>query len=164
MMKEKIQKLLQLMESNAQLTSNTLAEMLDESVETIQATIQDLEKQGVIAGYHTMVNWDATEDEKVSAMIEVNVNLTHGVGYTEIAQILYQFKEVESLYLMSGTYDFMLLTKRQSMINISKFVSRLASIDEVVSTTTHIVMNRHKDHGVIYDDQDDAMERLVVTQ
>lgn len=162
--KQQKQELLRLMETNAQLSPKNLADMLNVSLDEVNKAIKELEDKRIIAGYHTMVNWDASDDERVSAMIEVNVNLTHGVGYQEIAEILYQFKEVESLYLMSGSYDFMLLTKRSTMAQISKFVSKLASIDEVVSTTTHIVMNRYKDHGVIYDDRDQDNERLVISQ
>lgn len=164
MEKEQRRKLLKLIETHAHLSQQTLADMLGLPLEEVATTIKRLEQQNIIAGYHTMVNWDAADDEHVSAMIEVNVNLTRETSYQEIAEVLYQFPEVESLYLMSGAYDFMLLTRRSSMTDISKFVSRLGTVEEVVSTTTHIVMNRYKDHGTIYDDPNNDMERLVVSQ
>ncbi|KAA9300381.1 MULTISPECIES: Lrp/AsnC family transcriptional regulator [Aerococcus] len=157
-------RLLRYIEDDAHISHKALANALEEDVETVSATIAELEHLGIISGYKTMINWDATESDYVSAMIEVSVNLHKGASYEEVAEMMYRFKEVEALYLTSGAYDYMLLTKRAPMQQISRFVNKLASIDEVSGTATHIVMNRYKDHGTIFESKLKDGERLVISQ
>ena len=160
----KIFQLLRLLEQNSELSNATIAEVLAVSEKQVGDTIKELKNKGVIAGHHTMVNWDKTDDEKISAVIELNVNLSHGTSYEQVAETIYRFTEVESLYLMSGTYDYMVITRRASMKNISEFVNKLASMEEIYSTATHVIMNRYKDHNVIYADDHGRPERLVISQ
>lgn len=160
----KIKRLLQLLEDDALLSKQALADLLDEDISSVQTTIQELEAVGMIAGYKTMINWDSQERADVSAMIEVTVNLHAGVSYSEIAEMIYHYDEVESLYLTSGTYDYILITKRLPMYRVSQFVNKLGAIDEVTATATHIVMNRYKDHGTIFANRREEGGRLVVSQ
>lgn len=161
---DKIFQLLHLIEQNSEVSNKAIAEVLAVDVKKVTNTIKELEEKGIIAGQHTMVNWDKTDDEKVSAVIELNVNLSHDTSYEQVAQTIYRFTEVESLYLMSGTYDYMVITRRASMKNISQFVNKLASMEEVFSTATHIIMNRYKDHNVIYAEDHGRPDRLVISQ
>ena len=148
---------------NAKMDHETIADALNVSVQEIADTIEMLEKEGIIASYHTIIDWDQLEDDHVLAMIEVNVNLDHETSYDTVAKMLYGFDEIESLYLTSGAYDYMILTKRTSMSKISTFVNKLAMMDEVQSTVTHIAMKRYKDHNVILDNDGSDDERLVIS-
>lgn len=163
MTNEKQLKLLRLLEKNAKMDHETIADALNLSVEDVTATIKKLETKGIIASYHTIVDWDQLEDDHVSAMVEVNVNLDHETSYDTVAKMLYGFDEIESLYLTSGSYDYMVLTKRTSMSKISSFINKLAMMDEVQSTVTHIAMKRYKDHNVILDNDGSDDERLVIS-
>ena len=161
---EQKKELLAILAQDARLAPKTIANMIEANEEEVVAQIAAYEKDNVIAGYHTMINWDVADDNLLSAMVEVNVDLHHGVSYQDIAETIYQYDQVESLYLMSGTYDFLLLTKRLTMVDISKFISKLAAIDEVSATTTHIVMNRYKEQGVVYKDIKEDGGRMVISQ
>lgn len=161
---KKVERLLHMVQEDSHIDHHYLAEQLELSVETVQATIKQLEDDGVIAGYHTMINWDTIEHGNVSAMVEISVKLNQGISYQEVAELMYRYEEVETLYLMSGSYDFMLVTKPAPMKKVSAFVNQIAAIDEVTNTVTHIVMNRYKEHGVVYDNRTDDGNRLVVTQ
>lgn len=141
--------LLRLLEENANLTPHEIAVMLGQDEADVRGTIEALERGGVICGYHALINWDKTDDEKISALVELKVTPQRGMGYERIAEKIYQYPEVESLFLMSGGYDFSVILKKATMKQIANFVStRLAVIEEVQSTATHIVLARYKDHGV----------------
>jgi len=143
------EQILQLLEKDAKLGINDIAAMLDLDIEDVRSEIEQMEKDHIICGYHAFINWDKTEDEKISALIELKVNPQRGKGFDRIAEKIYQFPEVESLYLMSGGYDFTVILKKATMKEIASFVSsKLAVIDEVQSTATHIVLARYKDHGL----------------
>ncbi|RPA60768.1 Lrp/AsnC family transcriptional regulator [Aerococcus agrisoli] len=161
---EQKKEMLRILAQDARLAPKTIANMIDSTEEEVVAQIEAYENENVIAGYHTMINWDVADDNLLSAMVEVNVDLHHGVSYKEVAEAIYEYDQVESLYLMSGAYDFLLLTKRLTMLDISKFISKLASIDEVSATTTHIVMNRYKEQGVVYKDIEEDGGRMVISQ
>jgi len=143
------EQILQLLEKDAKLGINDIAAMLDLDIEDVRSEIEQMEKDHIICGYHAFINWDKTEDEKISALIELKVNPQRGKGFDRIAEKIYQFPEVESLYLMSGGYDFTVILRKATMKEIASFVSsKLAVIDEVQSTATHIVLARYKDHGL----------------
>lgn len=161
---KKVKQLLECLEEDAKLSEQALAGMLDEPVAEVMRTIQSLEERGVIAGYKTIINWDNEEHALVSAMIEVTVNLHAGISYQEIAEMIYRYDEVEALYLTSGTYDYILITKWAPMTKISQFVNKLGAIDEVTATATHIIMNRYKDHGTVLKNYGHEEGRLVVSQ
>ena len=109
-----------------------------------------MEKEGIICGYHTLINWDATSIEKVSALIEVKVTPQRGMGFDKIADRIMQYDEVNALYLMSGAYDFTLLLEGKSMKEVAMFVSdKLAPLESILSTATHFVLKKYKDHGTV---------------
>ena len=161
---KKVERLLNMIQEDSHLDPQYIAAQLEVDEETIKATIKQLEQDGVIARYHTMISWDAIEHGHVSAMVEVTVKLNQGISYQEVAELMYRYEEVETLHLMSGSYDFMLLTKPATMKEISAFVNQIAAIDEVTNTVTHILMNRYKEHGVVYDENAQIGNRLVVSQ
>jgi DNA-binding Lrp family transcriptional regulator len=110
-----------------------------------------------------LINWDKTGDDEVSAIIELRVNPQRGSGFDRIAEKVYQFPEVETVFLMSGGFDFMVQLKKAPMKEIALFVAkRLSVIDEVQSTTTHFVLKRYKDHGTLFVDEGDD-KRMVLT-
>ena len=122
-----------------------------------------MEAEKVICGYHTLINWENTDNEKVEALIEVKVTPQRGMGYDKIAERIYQFNEVESVYLMSGAFDFTVFITGKTMREVALFVAdKLAPIDQVISTATHFVLKKYKDHGtVIGETRED--ERQMIT-
>lgn len=157
------EEILKLLETNSRLTAKEVAIMLDLDEKIVIDKISELEADKIIAGYHTIINWEQTDDQHVSAIIEVRVTPQRGRGFDEIAEKIYQFPEVKSMYLMSGGYDFMVELKKAPMKLIAHFVSsRLSTIDEVQSTATHVILKRYKDHNTIFaEDMDD--KRMVVS-
>ncbi len=145
------EKILELLEKDAKLSASEIAVLLGLAEEDVVNETAKMEKEHIICGYHASVNWEKTDDEKISALIELKVNPQRGKGYDAIAKKIYQFPEVESLYLMSACgYDFSVILKKATMKEIAHFVSsKLAVIDEVNSTATHIVLKRYKDHGTM---------------
>lgn len=155
--------ILKLIEQNSRLELSDIATMLDVEEQLVADTIKDLEDKQVIIGYHTLIDWDKTEDEYVSAMIEVKVNPQRGQGFDRIASLIYNFPEVEAMYLMSGGYDFSIELKKAPMKEIARFVtSKLSVIDEVQSTATHVILKKYKDHGTVFN-SDDKDPRMTVS-
>ena len=111
-----------------------------------------LEKEGVICGYHTLINWEKTPTEKVSALIEVRVTPQRGQGFDHIAERIYNYPEVRAVYLISGGYDLLVTLEEKSLKEISMFVTdKLSTLDSVLSTATHFILKKYKDHGTILD-------------
>lgn len=145
-MKEKI---LNMLYNNSRISISDVAVMLGESEEEVAKAIKEMEADGVICGYPTMVNWDKTECARVSALIEVKVAPQRGLGFDKIAERIYKFDEVESVSLMSGGFDLSVTIDGKSMNEIASFVhEKLAPIEGVVSTATHFVLKKYKEHGV----------------
>jgi len=143
------EKLLRLLEKNSRIDLHEAAIMLNMSDAEVASLVASFEKDKVICGYYTMINWDNTTDERCSAFIEVKVTPQRGVGYDKIADRIKQFEEVESVYLMAGAYDFAVLIEGKTMKEVSKFVfEKLATLDTVTSTATHFVLKKYKDHGI----------------
>ena len=155
--------LLHLIEKNSKLETRDLAKLLNKSEEDIQTEIDLLTKQGIISGYHTIINWDKTDDEQVSAMIELRVTPQRGNGYEKIAQEIYNYPLCDSLYLMSGSFDFMVMTRKATMKEIASFVNQLAVIEEVITTSSYIVLECYKNHGVILNKQSKKDERIMIS-
>ena len=144
--------LLKLLENDARLSPEALALMLDKEVGDIRTIIEDYENAGVILGYQTIIDWDKTDaEETVSAIIEIKITPQREHGYDRVAQKIYNYPEVESVYLMSGGYDLSVSIKGKTMREVALFVAeRLAPIDGVLSTATHFVLRKYKDNGVVY--------------
>ena len=147
-------KLLSLIEHNAKLSVEEIAEELKISVNEVVSLIADLESKKVICGYDTIINWDKVTEEKCNALIEVKVTPQRGTGFDRIADRISRFDEVDSVYLMSGGYDFLVIVNGKSMKEVSSFVfNKLATIDYVNSTATHFVLKKYKDHGIQVQDK-----------
>ena len=146
-----MEKLLDLMENNATLTSKEIALMLSKEEGDIKEMIRKLEDEGVILGYKTIIDWDKTEREYVSALIEVKVMPQRDDGFDKIAEKIYNYPEIKALYLMSGGFDFTVLIEGKTMKEVAYFVARkLAPVEFVTSTATHFVLKKYKDNGVVY--------------
>ena len=151
MFKEVNEQILKLIEKNSRLTPEEIASLLEMDVEEVTRRIKEMEEAKVICGYHTLINWEKTDNVNVSAIIELKVNPQKGKGFDRIAEKIYHFPEVEAVYLMSGGYDFMVQLKKAPMREIANFVSsRLSVIEEVQSTKTHVVLKQYKDHGTMF--------------
>ena len=143
--------LLKLLENDASLTPAQLATMLDKEEGEIKNLIRAYEKDGVILGYKTLIDWDKTDREYVSAMIEVKLVPQKGRGFDKIAEKIYNYPEVKNVYLMSGGYDLCVLIEGKTMKEVAYFVAqKLSTIEYITSTATHFVLKKYKDTGVVY--------------
>ena len=143
--------LLEIIEKNARLSNKDIAVMLSKEEGDIKRMIEQYEKDGVIVGYRTLIDWDKTENEHVNALIELRVSPQPDRGFDKLAEKIGNYPEVSSLYLMSGGYDFMVLLEGKTMREIAYFVAqKLAPLDTVITTATHFVLRKYKDKGVTY--------------
>jgi len=157
--------ILKLIEKNSRLAIHDLAVMLDVAETEVANEIADMEKEHIICGYHTLINWDNTSKDQLTAMIEVKVTPQRGQGFDRIAERIYNFPEVDTMYLLAGNYEFLLIVKGKTMVEVAKFVnSRLAVIEGIERTATMYVLKQYKNMGrLVEDDNKDAAERLLVT-
>ncbi|HCL02633.1 MAG TPA: AsnC family transcriptional regulator [Lachnoclostridium phytofermentans] len=157
------EKILKAIDKNSKLTAKELAVMIDAEEAAVAAAIKELEAESIICGYPTLINWDKTESEKVTALIEVKVTPQRGQGFDRIAERIYKFEEVESVYLMSGGFDLTVIIDGKSMREVANFVSsKLAPMEAVLSTATHFVLKKYKEHGMplVHEKED---ERMLIT-
>ena len=146
-----MEKILSLLENDATLTPEQLAVMCQKEEGDIKKMIAAYEENGVILGYKTLIDWDKTDREYVSALIEVKITPQRDRGFDRVAERIYNYPEVQSLYLMSGGYDLCVQIEGKTMKEVAYFVAqKLATIEEVVSTATHFVLRKYKDKGVVY--------------
>jgi DNA-binding Lrp family transcriptional regulator len=158
-----MRELLELLEKDHTLTPEQLASMLGLSKESVAAEIERLEQEKIIVKYHTIINWEKAGVDSVYAIIHVNIAPQREVGFDAIAERIYRFPEVKNLYLMSGAFDLSVMVECNSLKEVSQFVfSKLATIEGVVSTTTHFLLKRYKAEGVIMEDEEED-RRLAVT-
>ena len=144
-------KVLSLIGNDARLTAKTIAVMLDKSVEEIREVIDSLENEGVVLGYKALVDWDKTDREYVTALIELKVTPQRDRGFERVAEKIYNFPEVRNMYLMSGAYDLCVMIEGKTMKEVALFVAeKLAPIEGVISTSTHFVLRKYKDMGVVF--------------
>ena len=128
--------------------------MLDVDEVTLANEIAEMEKEHIICGYHTLINWDNTTEEKVTALIEVKVTPQRGMCFDKIAERIDMFDEVNAVYLMSGGYDFTVILEGKTMKDVASFVSsKLSTLDSVLSTATHFVLKKYKDHGTVLEQE-----------
>ncbi|MBR0133003.1 MAG: Lrp/AsnC family transcriptional regulator [Lachnospiraceae bacterium] len=156
-------KILKAIDQNSKLSVKELAEMLGESEEKIKAEIERLEKERIICGYPTLINWDKVEEERVTALIEVKVTPQRGMGFDRIAERIYKFDEVEALYLMSGGFDLSVTIVGKTLKEVAEFVAhKLAPMEAVVSTSTSFVLKKYKQHGLTLIGENED-ERMLIT-
>ena len=163
MVTEKELELLACLEKNGRLSVETLAKMLNIEVEVVKDMVEKLEREKIIVDYVTHIDWTKVKEHNgLTAMIDVKVTPKYGVGFDSVAEKIYRYSEVKSVYLMSGTYDLSITLEGKSMSEVASFVSeKLATIESVVSTTTHFILKKYKHEGLIYDKTDDD-KRIVV--
>lgn len=144
-------RLLKILEDHANLSPEKIAVMCQKEVGDIKKLIDQYEADGVILGYKTMIDWDKTDREYVSALIEVKITPQRDRGFDRVAEQIYNYPEVQSLYLMSGGFDLAVLIEGKTMREVAYFVAqKLAPIDAVISTATHFVLRKYKDKGVVF--------------
>ena len=157
------EQILTFLEKNSRIDLRELAVLLGSDEITIANEIAKMEQEKVICGYHTLIDWDKTSTEKITALIEVRVTPQRGQGFDSIAERIYNYPEVRSVYLISGAYDLMVILEGKTLKEVSGFVSdRLSTLDTVLSTATHFVLKKYKDHGTIFDKKVKD-ERMLVT-
>lgn len=155
--------ILNYIERNCKVDPKELAVLLGTDEATVQKEIGDMEREKIICGYHTMIDWDKAGMDQVNALIEVHVTPQRGRGYEKIAERIYNYPEVSSVSLISGAYDFLVTIEGKSLMEVSRFVSeKLSPIDGVMSTATHFILKKYKDHGTILA-QTEKEERMLVT-
>ncbi|MBE7062632.1 MAG: Lrp/AsnC family transcriptional regulator [Clostridia bacterium] len=144
--------ILEILEKNSHITPEQIAVMLGRDVSEVKSEIAALEEEGIIVGYKTLVDWDKTESNRVTAFIELRVTPQRGEGFDKIAERIYQYDQVKTVWLMSGSFDIGLICEGKTMKEVALFVAeKLAPMPAVVSTGTHFVLKTYKDSGVIYD-------------
>lgn len=148
------EKLLAIIEKNSRIDLKELAIRLGKEEIDIVNELQKLEDERIICGYHTLVNWEKTSIEKVTALIEVKVTPQRGQGFDRIASRIYNYPEVRDVYLISGGFDLLVTLEEKSLKDIARFVSeKLSTLDSILSTGTHFILKKYKDHGTIIDEQ-----------
>ena len=144
------EKILKAIEKNSRIDLKELSIMLGEEEIDVVNEIAAMEAEGIICGYHTLIDWEKTSIEKVSALIEVRVTPQRGQGFDTIAERIYKYPEVNSVYLISGGFDLLVSLEGKSLEEVSNFVSdKLSTLDTVLSTATHFILKKYKDHGTI---------------
>ncbi|MDD6201349.1 MAG: Lrp/AsnC family transcriptional regulator [Lachnospiraceae bacterium] len=144
------EQILQIIEKNSRVGIDELAIILGAEEVDIANELKKMEEEGVICGYHTLIDWEKTNIDKVSALIEVRVTPQRGQGFDNIAERIYKYPEVNAVYLISGGYDLLVSLEGKSLKEVSSFVSdKLSTLDSVLSTATHFILKKYKDHGTI---------------
>lgn len=144
------EKILTFIEKNSRIDLKELAIVLGVDVESIVNELEAMEAEHIICGYHTLINWEKAGIEKVTAMIEVRVTPQRGMGFDKVAERIYNYPEVESVYLISGGFDLMVILEGKTLREVSQFVSdKLSPLDSVLSTKTNFILKKYKDHGTI---------------
>ena len=158
-----IKQILSYIEKNSKMDPREIAILLGTEPDVVENEIRKMEEEKIICGYHTMIDWDKTSSEMVTALIEVRVTPQRGQGFDSIAERIYKYPEVRSVYLISGGYDLMVILEGKTLKEVSQFVTdKLSTLDSVLSTATHFILKKYKDHGTIFD-QKIKDERMLVT-
>ena len=155
--------ILRYLEKNSRVNLQELAVLLGVDETLVANEIADMEKEKIICGYHTLIDWDKTGEEKVTALIEVRVTPQRNQGFDRIAERIYNYPEVQSVYLISGAYDLLVILEGKTLRDVSSFVSdKLSTLDTVLSTATHFILKKYKDYGTIFGKKTKD-ERMLVT-
>ena len=155
--------ILKMLENNSRIDLHDLAIMLGTDESMVLEEIEKMENEGIICGYPTLINWDKTDTEKVTAFIEVRVTPQRGQGFEKLAERITNYPEVKSIYLMSGAFDFVIFLEGKTLKEVSMFVStKLSTLEAVAGTATHFVLKKYKDHGMILIDKEPT-NRMKVT-
>ncbi|MBD8926309.1 MAG: Lrp/AsnC family transcriptional regulator [[Eubacterium] rectale] len=144
------EKILTFIEKNSRIDLKELAIMLGVDEASVVKEMEAMENERIICGYHTLIDWDKAGIEKVTAMIEVSVTPQRGMGFDKIAERIYNYPEVNSVYLISGGFDLMVTLEGKTLREVSQFVTdKLSTLDQVLSTKTNFILKKYKDHGTV---------------
>lgn len=144
------EQILAIIEKNSRIDLKELAVLLGVEEVDIVNEMAAMEAEGIICGYHTLIDWEKTSIDIVTALIEVRVTPQRGQGFDSIAERIYKYPEVRAVYLISGAYDLLVILDGKNLRDISRFVSdKLSTLDYVLSTATHFILKKYKDHGTI---------------
>lgn len=139
-----------------------IARMLGKSDAEVAAVIKGLEKDNIIVGYKTLINWERTDKEFVDALIELKITPQRGEGFDKVAEKIYKYPQVKSLYLMSGAYDLAVMIQGETMKDVALFVAqKLAPMDNILSTATHFVLKKYKDDGLVFFDNEQDTRQVI---
>ena len=145
------EQILRLLERNSKMDPEEIAVMIGSSREVVVEEIKKMARENSICGYNTLVNWDKAGTEKVTALIEVRVTPQRGKGFGHIAERIYNYPEVQSVYLISGAYDLLVILDGKTLKEVSGFVTnKLSTLESVISTATHFILKKYKDDGIIF--------------
>lgn len=157
------EKILTFIEKNSRIDIAELAVILGEEEIAVANELAAMEAENIICGYHTLINWDKTSIEKVTALIEVSVTPQRGQGFDKIAERIYNYPEVTAVYLISGSYDLLVTIDGRSLREVAQFVSdRLSTLESVLSTKTNFILKKYKDHGTVMAEKTKD-ERMLMT-
>jgi DNA-binding Lrp family transcriptional regulator len=146
------QELLELIERNARVPASELAVMIGADEKTVSEELARLHEENVILGYAAIINWDKTERESVTALIEIRITPQRNKGFDQLAGQLYRYPQVTSCYLMSGGFDLMIIIEDSTLREVASFIAeKVAPIEGVVSTSTHFILKKYKSNGIIFD-------------
>ena len=158
-----MRELLELLEKNARLSTSELAAILRRSEYEVERDIQKLERDKILLSYNALINWEKFGDDSVTAMIEINLTPQREVGFDSIAERIYRFDEVRTVYLMSGSFDLLVIIEGKSLKEVADFVAtRLSTIEGVTQTRSHFLLKAYKKDGIIIEDEEHD-HRLVVS-
>lgn len=160
-----MEEILEILEQNSRYTDEEIALMVGKTKEEVRKAIDEYEKSNIIAGYTSLINWENTGKETVTALIEVKITPQRGVGFDKVAERIYKFDKVKACYLMSsGGFDLTVIVEGKSMKEVALFVSgSLACQEYVTGTTTHFVLKKYKDHGRVFkEEKKPDMEAIFV--
>ena len=144
------EKILTFIERNSRIDVRELAILVGVDETVILNELEAMEHERVICGYHTLIDWDKVGVEKATALIEVRVTPQRGMGFDKVAERIYNYPEVNSIYLISGGFDFMVIIEGKTLRQVAQFVSeKLAPMDTVLSTKTNFILKKYKDHGTV---------------
>ena len=154
--------LLAIVEKNSRIDTKELAVLLGVQEIDIINELQKLKEEGIICGFHTLINWEKTDIEKVTALIEVRVTPPRGQGFDTIAERIYKYPEVRAVYLISGGFDLLVILEEKSLKEIANFVSdKLSTLDSVLSTATHFILKKYNDHGIMLSEKYEDKREVI---
>ena len=157
------EKILTFIEKNSRIDLKELAIMLGVDEASVVNELQAMEDEHIICGYHTLIDWDKAGIEKVTAMIEVRVTPQRGMGFDKVAERIYNYPEVNAVYLISGGFDLMVTLEGKTLREVSSFVTnKLSTLDQVLSTKTNFILKKYKDHGTVMVDNGKKDEREMM--
>lgn len=162
-MQDNRKQILKYLETNSKADLGELAILLGLEQAEVANEIADMEKERIICGYHTLIDWDKAGDDRLNALIEVRVTPQRERGFDRTAERICNYPEVSAVYLISGGYDLLITLEGRTLLEVSRFVSeKLAPVDGIISTTTHFILKKYKDHGTMMTHKSKS-ERMPVT-